>query len=92
MCVHLGEGNKSSGTFYHLLGNDQAQVFATQALLASLTHDASADNDISVFVFVFGASLTHDASANNDSTTIPGTKKAFWMTVYQVVDLLVFSV
>ena len=91
MCPFEG-GNKSSGTFYHLLGNDQAQVFATQALLASLTHDAYADNDISVFVFVFGASLTHDASANNDSTTIPGTKKAFWMTVYQVVDLLVFSV
>ena len=53
MCVHFGEGNKSSGTFYHLLGDDQAQVFASQALLASLTHDASADNDIFVFVIVF---------------------------------------
>ena len=52
MCPFEG-GNKSSGTFYHLLGNDQAQVFASQALLASLTHDASADNDMSVLVFVF---------------------------------------
>ena len=60
----FGGRNKSSGTFYHLLGNDQAQVFASQALLASLTHDASADNDI--FVFVSQAlleALTHDASA-----------------------------
>ena len=84
MCVHFGEGNKSSGTFYHLLGDDQAQVFALQALLASLTHDASADNDIFVFVLVFvlvfasqalSASLTHGIFADNDST---GNWRIFW--------------
>ena len=47
--VHLGGGNKSSGTFYHLLGDvgdpDQAQVFAEPAIFAAQALDAATDND-----------------------------------------------
>ena len=47
--VHSGGGNKSSGTFYHLLGDvgdpDQAQVFAEPAIFAAQALDAATDND-----------------------------------------------